>query len=125
MVAVFSQILNMSMTGSIVILLVMLARILLKRSPKIFSYALWSVVLFRLLCPVSFSAPVSILSGLQPEATAVSDAVSVVSYLPDTVDLSADFVDGNSANLMIWNVTAAGLTAPRIAPIDVDATLAE
>lgn len=41
------------------------------------------------------------------------------------INLSADFVDGNSANLMIWNVTATGLTAPRIAPIDVDATLAE
>ena len=33
----FSQVLNMSMTGSIVILLVMLARLMLKRSPKIFS----------------------------------------------------------------------------------------
>lgn len=32
----FSQVLNMSMTGSIVILLVMLARLMLKRSPKIF-----------------------------------------------------------------------------------------
>lgn len=47
----FSVVLNMSMTGSIVILLVMLARLILKRSPKIFSYALWAVVLFRLLCP--------------------------------------------------------------------------
>lgn len=55
----FSVVLNMSMTGSIVILLVMLARLILKRAPKIFSYALWAVVLFRLLCPVAFTAPVS------------------------------------------------------------------
>ena len=32
----FSQVLNMSMTSSVVILLVMLARLLLKRAPKIF-----------------------------------------------------------------------------------------
>ena len=51
----FSQVLNMSMTGSIVILLVMLARLMLKRSPKIFSYALWLVVLFRLLTENNFS----------------------------------------------------------------------
>lgn len=78
----FSGVLNMSMTGSIVILLVMLARLILKRSPKIFSYALWSVVLFRLLCPVAFTAPVSVLEAFQPEVTEASDSTSIVSYLP-------------------------------------------
>ena len=67
MSTLFSQVLNMSMTGSVVILLVLLARLILKRSPKIFSYALWSVVLFRLLCPVAFTAPVSVLDAFQPE----------------------------------------------------------
>ncbi len=41
------------------------------------------------------------------------------------INLSADYVDGYDASLMIWNVTAKGLTAPRIAPIDVVAALAE
>lgn len=78
----FSTVLNMSMTGSIVILLVMLARLILKRSPKIFSYALWSVVLFRLLCPVAFTAPVSALNALAPEAQEASELTSIVYYLP-------------------------------------------
>lgn len=78
----FSGMLNMSMTGSIVILLVMLARLLLKRTPKIFSYALWAVVLFRLLCPVAFTAPVSVLEAFQPEVKEASDYTSTVSYLP-------------------------------------------
>lgn len=47
------RIFNMSVTAGIVILFVLLARLLLRRAPKVFSYALWSVVLFRLLCPVS------------------------------------------------------------------------
>ena len=49
--ALFLQILNMSFTASFVIIFVLLARILLKKSPKVLSYALWSVVLFRLVCP--------------------------------------------------------------------------
>lgn len=78
----FSRVLNMSVTGSIVILLVMLVRLLLKRSPKIFSYALWSVVLFRLLCPVAFTASVSVLEAFRPEAEEASNSTSVVYYLP-------------------------------------------
>lgn len=62
---VFLQILNMSLTASYVILFVVAARMFLKKAPKIFSYALWSVVLFRLTCPFSFSSKMSIftLSG--------------------------------------------------------------
>ena len=40
MQAVFVKILNMSLTGSIVIAVVLLARLTLKRAPKIYSYAL-------------------------------------------------------------------------------------
>ena len=87
----FSQVLNMSMTGSVVILLVMLARLILKRAPKIFSYALWSVVLFRLLCPVAFTAPVSVLNALEPEVQEASESTSVVYYLPAEVSLDSDF----------------------------------
>ncbi len=54
-------VLNMSVTGSLVILAVLPVRLCLKRAPKLFSYALWAVVLFRLLCPVSLSAPISVL----------------------------------------------------------------
>lgn len=58
---IFLQILNMSFTGSFVIAFVLIARLLLKKSPKIFSYALWSVVLFRLICPFSFESMLSLL----------------------------------------------------------------
>ena len=61
----FIRILNMSLTGSLVILGVMIVRLLLHKAPRIFSYCLWAVVLFRLLCPVSFSAAFSPLSALQ------------------------------------------------------------
>lgn len=49
----FLQIINMSLNAGYAIAFVLFARLILKQAPKIFSYALWSVVLFRLLCPVS------------------------------------------------------------------------
>ena len=64
----FIEILNMSLTACIVIAAVLIVRLFLKKLPRIFSYALWAVVLFRLLCPVSFSAPLSLLGVLQSES---------------------------------------------------------
>ena len=81
----FSAVLNMSVTGSLVILPVLLVRLLLKWFPKIFSYALWSVVLFRLLCPLSFSAPVSFLNVLKPETRVAAPGTTVISFLPGDV----------------------------------------
>ena len=81
---IFLQVLNMSLTGSAVIALVLAARLLLKRTPKIYAYALWAVVLFRLLCPVSLSASVSALGWLKPEVQPATPVASTVSYLPDT-----------------------------------------
>ena len=40
----FSRVLNMSLAAGIVILLVLAARFLLRKSPKIFSYILWAFV---------------------------------------------------------------------------------
>lgn len=57
----FTQVLNMSITGSYCIIVVFFIRLLLKKKPKIFSYVLWSVVLFRLVCPISFESMFSIL----------------------------------------------------------------
>ena len=61
---VFRAILNMSVTGGIAALAVILLRIPLKREPRWISCALWVVVFLRLAVPVSFSAPVSLLGGI-------------------------------------------------------------
>ena len=70
--AIFLQVLNMSFTASFVILFVLIARLLLKRAPKAFSYSLWGVVLFRLICPFSFE---SILSLLPVNAKPIPEAI--------------------------------------------------
>ena len=73
----FTAVLNMTVTGSIVILCVLAARLMLKKAPRVFSCALWLVVLLRLLCPVALTGPVSVLS-LVDAPMAESGAVEYV-----------------------------------------------
>ncbi len=61
---IFIDVLNMSITASIVILFIIVLRFFLKPMPKIYSYLLWSIVLFRLLCPISFTTNYSLLGLL-------------------------------------------------------------
>ncbi len=78
-------ILNMTLTASIVIVLVLLARLVLRRAPRICSYALWLVVLFRLLCPVSLTADISLMGLLDTPVTEVTAHTSAAAYVPRDV----------------------------------------
>jgi len=64
---VFFRIVNMSLTSSYIIAIVLLFRLFLKKAPKVFSYGLWFAVLFRLLCPFSLPSPVSVLNLVAPD----------------------------------------------------------
>ena len=59
----------MSITASVVILAVIALRWLFRKLPKIYSYLLWSMVLFRLLCPYSFSLDTSAFNLLPAKQT--------------------------------------------------------
>ena len=78
----FPIVCNMSLTASVVILAVLAVRLLLRRAPKAFSYALWAVVLFRLLCPVSVTSAVSLLGALGAPAQERTQRTSAVEYVP-------------------------------------------
>lgn len=73
LVAVFTKILSMSMIASYTIVIVMLLRVVLRKAPKIFSYSLWGIVLFRLLCPVSFSSEYSMFNVLTQNKSAIQN----------------------------------------------------
>lgn len=61
MTELFLTVLHMSLTASYVILFVILIRMLLKKAPKVLSYALWAVVAFRLVVPFSFESIFSLM----------------------------------------------------------------
>lgn len=103
----FLQVLSMSFTAGVVIIFLLFARLLLKKAPKIFSYALWGVALFRLVCPFSFESNLSLLGAKAiPDNIAYAqtpqiDAVApIISY---TINATAPAATQASAKPMqIW-----------------------
>jgi alpha-tubulin suppressor-like RCC1 family protein/beta-lactamase regulating signal transducer with metallopeptidase domain len=61
----FVAIFNMSIMAGIVACVVMVIRFPLKKAPKVYSYVLWTIVLFRLVCPFTIESPFSLLPARQ------------------------------------------------------------
>ena len=79
----FTMVINMTVTGSIVTLCVLAARLALNRAPRVFTWALWLVVIFRLLCPVSVPGPASVLELVEvPRSEYVEPSVQTP---PETI----------------------------------------
>lgn len=105
----FIGILNMSLTAGIIIPFVMVLRLLLRRAPKIFSYVLWAVVLFRLVCPFSFSAAFSLLGALDAPKTAEGQ----ISYISVNVgEMTAPGADTPPAATAVQGTTDMQVAAP-------------
>ena len=70
----FKGFLSREIVSLTVMLAVLLARFVFRRAPKRLTVALWAVVCFRLLCPVSIDAPVSLVpKAAEQAANAVED----------------------------------------------------
>ena len=61
MSALFIKILNLGINASWLILAVIALRLFLKKAPKWMNCALWAVVAFRLICPISLETALSLL----------------------------------------------------------------
>lgn len=106
----FMQVLDMSRAASIVILCVLAARLLLRRAPKVFSYALWAVVLLRLLCPVTLETKVAVVPELRSTAAQYTLADQPISFAGATqaaAEAAYSAVTGGSG------MAAAPESAPR------------
>lgn len=69
--AIANKLWMMSLQAGILIMVVLLVRIMLKKYPKIYTYCLWILVGFRLLCPIFIETSFS----LQPDYAVLSNAV--------------------------------------------------
>ena len=85
MQALFLKILEMHRTAAVVILVVLAVRMLLRNAPKKWSYALWGVVGFRLVCPVSFEAAFSLFNLARKTTDAVQPGGPYTAAGPITV----------------------------------------
>jgi beta-lactamase regulating signal transducer with metallopeptidase domain len=114
---IFLIVLNMSLTASFVIAAILLARLFLRRAPKVISYALWAVALFNLLCPIKpegvFSLipfdnrPIQIPIRSDPAASSViGDNVSFVSALDAAYHAVGDALNGGLGTVTVYTDSA-------------------
>lgn len=73
---IIEALIEMSKAASVVIMAVMLVRLFLRRSPKIYSYLLWAIVGFRLCIPVTFESRLSIFNLFARADKSVTAAVT-------------------------------------------------
>ena len=83
--AFLPKLLNMSLTASVAIVFVLLLRLMLKKAPTVISYVLWSVVLFRLLCPVSIASSFSLFGLMDAPTTERTAFTTSIAYVPENI----------------------------------------
>lgn len=104
MSGLFLKLLNMSISASVLIVVVVLARCLLRRSPKWIHCILWALVGIRLLCPFQLETTFS----LAPNAQVVSiEAGAVTSQV-----LAEMPALDNTANRYLAKYYLEGITVP-------------
>ncbi|RGY99281.1 M56 family metallopeptidase [Clostridium sp. AM58-1XD] len=105
-------ILNMTFTGSVVALVIMAARLLIRRLPGKYAYILWAAVGIRLLCPVVMETNFSAFF-VHPEPI----AQHIVYEQKPAVDSGVFFLD-EPVNQMLGQMSAPDLTAS-VNPIQI------
>lgn len=83
MAQLFDMFFGMGLEACLVIAAVCAVRLVFRRLPRRYSYMLWAVVLFRLLCPVSFQSAFSLFSLTGEPVRIVQDGFGTASVIPE------------------------------------------
>ncbi|MCH4887070.1 hypothetical protein EZV73_05790 [Acidaminobacter sp. JC074] len=71
--AVFSRVLSLSITGSIIVVLTMLLKMLFKKKFSArWHYLIWFVLIIKLMMPIDIESPVSVMPNIDLESTPLS-----------------------------------------------------
>lgn len=112
---VFLKVLNMSISGTWMILVVPVLRAMLKKAPKWISVLLWCLAGFRLLVPFSFPASYSLMPAetipsdiVYAQKPAIDSGITVVDHTVNPVlqEYSSPVPEASINPLQVW--TAAG-----------------
>lgn len=113
----FLKLVNMSISASWIVLVVLILRLVLKKAPKWIPVLLWGIVAVRLICPISIESALSLIPSTQTipmniemaAKPAIDSGINAVNSVVNPI-ISASFTPhpGASANpLQIWIPLAA------------------
>ncbi len=84
--SLFVKVLNMSITAGYCIMAVLILRLLCRKAPRKYLYALWIVVAFRLICPVSVGTQFSLFNLEHFEKNAPYTQIGTMQYIPEQTE---------------------------------------
>ena len=116
----FVQLLNVSITASWLVLVILVLRLLLRKVPRWIFCLLWAMVAVRLVCPVFLESPYSMVPNPQtiseeylymepPEYQA--DTVWDIAENPMLPDAAPISLDASAERVQIWDMLAAPVWA--------------
>ncbi len=113
---IFLKLLNMSITASWLILVVLCIRLLFRKIPKWVTCLLWGVVAIRLIFPFSIESEFSLQPSAEPIKSSTMVQGEVVPYVP-SIDSNLEIVE-NTVNPILAD-TFAYQESESVAPLQV------
>lgn len=98
MSTVFLKLINMSLTASWLILLIIPLRLMLKKAPKWIACVLWAFVAVRLICPFSIESAFSLIPGASRVETTVQNEAPYIQSGVSVIDNAASKYLSNNMN---------------------------
>ena len=96
MTNVFLSVVNMSISASILVMLVLILRLAFKKAPRWISVLLWGLVAVRLACPITLESPVSVMPDREwVEITPVEE------YAPEEIVPDEIVIPSSSADITV------------------------
>ena len=82
---IFPAVLNMSITASVAVVVIVILRKIFKDMPKVIFYAMWAIVLLRLLCPVSIPSDFAFLNIFEMPTYTTGPSTNRMEFVPQDI----------------------------------------
>ena len=109
----FYTVLSLSYKSIFVVIFILAIRFLIRKLPKSYSFALWAVLAFRLICPVSFELAVSLFNSLPDKVYYINTAIPSTGGISAQNNFNADVLNTNTA--AVQNAVNSAISLEQIA----------
>lgn len=107
----FYTVCSLSYKSVFVVIFILAVRFLIKKLPKSYSFALWAVLAFRLMCPVSFESAVSLFNTLPDRVYYINNVIPSSGVTAAQNNFNADVLNTTT----VQNTVTSGISLEQIA----------